>query len=272
MRDFLNYTLVEADKHAIRVSNLLGLLVLVFALIFVLFFIKKLIYRSTRFDISKKYALYQLSKYVLVVFSIIIGFQIFGVNISLILAGSAALLVGLGLGIQNLFSDFVSGIVILIDGTVKVNDIIDVSGIVCKVQDINIRTTTVLTRDDKYIIVPNSEFTRNNIINWTHSEIASRFEIAVGVSYSSDVHLVMKVLEKVAVEQSGILKKPSPFVRFNDYGDSSLAFTLYFWAEEVFRIENIKSEMRVKIFDAFKENGIQIPFPQRDVHIKNPDK
>ena len=96
------------------------------------------------------------------------------------------------------------------------------NGLVCKVQEINLRTTTVLTRDDKYIILPNSQLTHNQIINWTHSDITSRFDIKVGVDYSSDVNLVMKILKDSAIKQDGVKEKPTPFVRFVDYADSSL--------------------------------------------------
>ena len=195
-----------------------------------------------------------------------IGLQILGFNLSVLVAGSAALLVGIGLGLQNLFSDFVSGIIILIDSTVKVDDIIEMNGMVCQVQEINIRTTTVLTRDDKYIILPNSDLTRNQLINWTHSAISSRFEVGVGVDYSSDVKLVMKLLKEAVDKQHGVLKNPDPFVRFINFGDSSLDFSIIFWSEEVFRVENIKSEIRIRIFELFNSNNVAIPFPQRVIH------
>jgi small-conductance mechanosensitive channel len=175
--------------------------------------------------------------------------------------------VGVGLGLQNLFSDFISGILLLLDSSVKVNDVIELNEMVCVVQEINLRTTTVLTRDDKYIILPNTDLTRNQLINWTHSDLASRFEVTVGVDYSSDVKQVMQVLKEAVDSQNHVLKQPSPFVRFTDFGDSSLNFSIIFWSEELFRVENIKSEMRIKIFELFKDNNITIPFPQRVVHI-----
>ena len=192
-----------------------------------------------------------------------------GFNLSVLLAGSAALLVGVGLGLQNLFSDFISGIVLLIDATIKVNDIIEVNGMVCKVMEIKLRTTTVLTRDDKSIILPNTMLTKNQIINWTHSEVDSRFEVNVGVDYATDVPLAMQILKNAAMQHELVFKNPKPFVRFVDYGNSSLQFTVFFWTNEVFRVENVKSDIRVKIFEQFKENNIVIPFPQRVVHIKN---
>ncbi|PJB12327.1 MAG: mechanosensitive ion channel protein MscS [Flavobacteriales bacterium CG_4_9_14_3_um_filter_40_17] len=217
---------------------------------------------------SKKYSLYNLMKYFIIVLAVGISLQILDFNLSVLIAGSAALLVGLGLGLQNLFSDYVSGIIILFDSTVKVGDVIEINGLVCKVEEINLRTTTVLTRNDKYIILPNTDLTRNQLINWTHSDIASRFEVNVGVDYSSDVKLVMKILFEAAINQPGVLKNPKPFTRFTDFGESSLNFSIIFWSEDVFRVENIKSELRVKIFDKLNENNITIPFPQRVVHTK----
>ncbi|WP_338407734.1 mechanosensitive ion channel domain-containing protein [uncultured Flavobacterium sp.] len=266
MKKILNNTLSEIGYFDVKIEIVLTFLVFLIAVFLVLYLIRKAIYKTTKIDLAKKYSIYSLIKYFILVFSFVIGLQILGFNLSVLMAGSAALLVGIGLGLQNLFSDFVSGIIILIDSTVKVDDIIEINGMVCKVQEINIRTTTVLTREDKYIILPNTDLTRNQLINWTHSAISSRFEVNVGVDYSSDVTLVMKILKAAVDKQKGILKKPEPFVRFTDFGESSLDFSIIFWSEEVFRVENIKSEMRIKIFELFNSNNITIPFPQRVVH------
>ncbi|MEO8254551.1 MAG: mechanosensitive ion channel domain-containing protein [Flavobacterium sp.] len=269
MEKILNYEILKVGNDAIYLASILklvGFLLLIFIAILIL---KKAVYKSSRFDIAKKYSIYSLSKYFIYVLASIYGLQIVGFNVSVLLAGSAALLVGVGLGLQSIFSDFISGILILIESTVKVNDVIEVNGVVCVVKEINLRTTTVLTRDDKYIILPNSNLTTSQIVNWTHENISSRFEVLVGVDYSSDVDLVMEILKKVVLTQDGVQKEPAPFVRFINFGDSSLDFSVVFWSEEVFRVRNIQSELRVKIFNAFKENNISIPFPQRVVHIKN---
>ncbi len=268
MKEFFNYKVLQLGNFDLDVSTIFKLGFLVIFVIVSLYGIKKAIYRASRIDIAKKYAIYSLIKYVLLVVTVFAGFQILEFDITILLGGSAALLVGFGLGIQSLFSDFVSGIILLIDSTVKVNDVIDIDGLICRVQEINLRTTTVLTRDDKYIIVPNADLTRNQIINWTHSDLASRFEVSVGVDYSSDVNKVMTILQEAIEQQDGILKNPPPFVRFTDFGDSSLDFSVFFWSEEVFRVENMKSEIRVRIFNLFSKNGIQIPFPQRVVHLR----
>jgi len=269
MNKTLNYELIRVGGDAIYLGSVLKLVGFILLVIIVLFIIKKTINRSNRIDIAKKYSIYALLKYFILVLASIIGLQIVGFDLSILMAGSAALLVGVGLGLQSIFSDFVSGIIILLESTVKVNDVIEVNEVVCVVKEINLRTTTVLTRDDKYIILPNSNLTTSQIVNWTHENVSSRFEVLVGVDYSSDVNQVMEILQKVVQGIEGIQKEPKPFVRFIRFGDSSLDFSVIFWSEEVFRVRNIKSDLRVKIFNAFKENKIAIPFPQRVVHIKN---
>ena len=267
MKDLLNYTIFEDGEFNIKVISIIKLFVFFIIIGLFLKIIKKTIYKIDKIDIAKKYSIYSLVRYLIIVISIISGLQLFGFNLSVLVAGSAALLVGIGLGLQNLFSDFVSGIILLVDSSVKVNDVIEADGLICIVKEINLRTTTVLTRDDKYIILPNSSLTTHQLINWTHNDLASRFEVNVGVDYSSDVTQVMQVLKEAVDSQNGILKDPSPFVRFTDFGDSSLNFSIIFWSEDVFRVENIKSEMRIKIFELFKQNKITIPFPQRVVHL-----
>lgn len=269
MKKIIDYTLFQDGDFNIKVISILKLFVFLIVVILLLKIIRKAIYRVDKIDVAKKYSIYSLVRYLIIVISIISGLQLFGFNLSVLVAGSAALLVGIGLGLQNLFSDFVSGIILLVDSSVKVNDVIELNGLVCTVQEINLRTTTVLTRDDKYIILPNSDLTRNQLINWTHSDLASRFEVAVGVDYSSDVHHVIQILKEAVDSQDGVLKQPDPFIRFTDFGDSSLNFSVIFWSEELFRIESTKSDLRIKIFQLFKENNVTIPFPQRVVHINS---
>ncbi|OIQ18625.1 MAG: mechanosensitive ion channel protein MscS [Flavobacterium sp. MedPE-SWcel] len=269
IKEFLNYVIFSIGDTHVRISSIVALTTFLIIAFLLLKFIKRSIYRTQRFDQAKKYSIYTLIRYVLLVIIIISSLQILGFSLSVLLAGSAALLVGLGLGIQNLFSDYISGIIILIDSSVKVDDIIEVNGIVGRVSEINLRTTSILTRDDKNIILPNSALTGNELINWTHNEKAARFEVIVGVDYSSDVELVMKLLKEAAKEEDSVLSTPEPFVRFIDFGDSSLNFSVHFWVEGVFRVENTKSDIRVRIFQKFNENNITIPFPQRVIHTSD---
>lgn len=254
--------------------TLLTLLYLVVSLSLLLFLSKrfslllqnKILEKRIR-EPGARYSIATILRYLIVFVGFVFIVQSAGFNISSLGLMAGALGVGIGFGLQNLFSDFVSGIILLFDSSVKVGDVIDVDGLVCTVTKINLRTTQVLTRDDKYILLPNTLLTKNRIINWTHNIENSRFDIAVGVDYSSDVDLVTKLMKEAAVEQSGVDKSPEPFVRFSQYGDSALMFTVYFWSANVFRVENIKSDIRKKIFYKFTENNIVIPFPQRTLHI-----
>lgn len=260
IKDLLNETLITIGKTHLKVSSIVTLILFWIVVAFILKIIKKSIYSINHFDDAKKYSIFTLIKYILLVVVLVLSMEIIGFNLSVLLAGSAALLVGLGLGIQNLFSDYISGIVILVDDTVKMNDVIEINGIVGTVQEITLRTTTLQTRDDKYIILPNSDLTRSELINWTHNTKASRFEVAVGVDYSSDVNLVSQLLKEAVAENKEILETPEPFVRFNDFGDSSLNFSVYFW------VEGVRSQVRYLILEKFRQNNISIPFPQRVIH------
>lgn len=271
MNDILDFSLLKLGGHAIRVYSLVSFFAFITIVVLILRLLRKFIFARDKIHVSKKFALYSLLKYIIVVVAVTMGIQILGFNLSVLLAGSAALLVGVGLGLQNLFSDFVSGIIILVDSSIKVDDIIEVNGLVCKVQEIDLRTTTVLTRDGKYIILPNTDLTKNHLINWTHSEVVSRFEVTVGVDYSCDVPTMMNLLGQAVEGVPGVLPQHQPIVRFTDFADSALMFSVLFWSDDVFRVENIKSEIRVRIFEVFKENNITIPFPQRTIHIAGND-
>ncbi|MDI9338638.1 MAG: mechanosensitive ion channel [Alphaproteobacteria bacterium] len=266
MKDVLNYTIFEFGKYNLKLDAVLILAIFMILVFWIIYFEKKTINHALKIDAARKYAIYTLVKYITLVISSVIALQILGFNISVLMAGSAAFLVGLGLGIQNLFSDYISGIVLLTSSTIKVGDIIEMNGMVCKVTDINLRTTTVLTSDDKSLIIPNTNLTRNQLINWTHNEICSRFDVTVGVDYSSDINLVTQILNDIANQQEGVLKDPKPFVRLTDFGDSAINVAVYFWSNNVFGIDNIKSDIRFKIFETFNKNNIILPFPQRVLH------
>lgn len=220
-------------------------------------------------EVGQLHAIYQIIKYFLWVIAIVIILDTLEIKVTILLASSAALLVGLGLGLQQIFQDFVSGIALLFEGTIKVSDIVEIEGgVVGRVREIGIRTSKIETRDNIILIVPNSKFIADNVINWSHLEKKTRFSVKVGVSYGSNVEQVTEVLLNCAREHKEIAKNPSPFVRFADFGESSLNFELFFWSTETFGVENTKSDLRYQIFSEFARNKIQIPFPQRDIHIK----
>jgi small-conductance mechanosensitive channel len=266
MKSTLDYNLFSLGKVNFTITSLISLIIFWVGLITLFYLIKRLIYKLDKIEYNKKYSIVSLLKYFIYFLGVVISLQIIGFDTTIFVAGSTALLVGLGLGIQNLFSDYISGIIILFDSSIKVEDVLDVEGLVCQVKEINLRTTKVVTRDDKYILLPNTDLTRKQVINWTHQKVDSRFEVSVGVDYSSDPDLVKNIMINCAKKNPNINQEPQPFVRFNNFGESSLDFTIYFWTSHVFRVENIQSELRNDILREFRANNIHIPFPQRVLH------
>ena len=226
--------------------------------------------RRTGIDFGKGQTVFQIIKYFAWVITIVFIVSSLGISVTVLMAGSAALFVGLGFGVQSLFNDFVSGLIILFEGTIRINDVVELeSGIIGKVHEIGLRTSKVLTRDNIITIIPNNNFVGKNVINWTYNEHKTRFKVEVGVAYGSDVRLVEKILIACALEHEKIYKEPKPMVQFNNFGESSLDFSLFFWIDDSFWVEMIRSDLRFAINDKFKSHQIQIPFPQRDLHIRS---
>jgi small-conductance mechanosensitive channel len=213
--------------------------------------------------------LYQIIRYFLWVISITLILESLGISITVLIAGSAALLVGVGLGLQQTFNDFISGLILLVEGTTKIGDVLQIDGDVVIIQKIGLRTSKGLNRDDIIVIIPNSLITTNKVINWSHQSKKTRFRINVGVAYGSDVDLVVKILEASALEHPDITDKNLIEARLIDFGNSSLDFQVLFFSDNAFRIEKVKSDIRKIINRKFIENNIVIPFPQRDLHIKS---
>lgn len=272
LKSFLEYQLLESKDFSITVYEILIILLILIITVIIVRVLRRIFRKreeNKQFDPGRSHAIMQILKYVLWITAILISLDTVGIKLTLLLAGSAALLVGLGLGLQQIFQDVLSGIVILFEGSLKVGDIVEIrDDIVGKVIEIGIRTSKIETRDNIIMVVPNSKFVTDIVINWSHMEKKTRFHIDVGVAYGSDVDKVSKVLLHCAEDHEKISATPKPFVRFNDFGNSSLDFQLHFWTTETFQVENIKSAIRFKIDAGFRENGIHIPFPQRDVHIK----
>lgn len=271
-KEFIDYTIIKTDSISLTVFQLIEFILILAVTWILLKTIQKLINRKLKKLESgggSKYALFQILKYFIWVIVFGIALETIGIRFNLLIASSAALLVGLGFGIQQIFNDYISGLLILFEGNLKVQDVIQMEdGTIGRVAEITLRTSKIETRDDFVIIVPNHKLISDNIINWTHIESRTRFQVNVGVAYGSDTSLVEKTLLDCANGHPEIAAEPKPFVRFVDFGDSSLDFQLYFWTEKTFRVENIKSSLRFRIDKAFREKDIRIPFPQRDVHIR----
>ncbi|NLD63797.1 MAG: mechanosensitive ion channel [Bacteroidales bacterium] len=272
IRHFIETVIFRIGKYEVQVSDLLVVLAIFFVTKLILWVIRKAIFRKSngdRREMSNVYSLCQIIKYLLWIFAILFMMQTLGISITVLLAGSAALLVGIGLGLQQTFNDFISGVILLIEGTTRIGDVLEVDGQVVEIQEIGIRTSKGLTRDDIIVIIPNSAITNSKVINWSHQSKRTRFRIDVGVAYGSDVDLVVKILEASALEHPDISHKENIEARFVNFGNSSLDFQLLFFSDDVFRIEKVKSEIRKIINRKFIENNITIPFPQVDLHVKD---
>jgi small-conductance mechanosensitive channel len=269
---FLEMGFYLGDNH-ITVGSILAFLMVMLVTQVVIWFVVLAINRAFSKkgpeSVGQKYTIKKLARYFFYTIGIVVGLQTIGIEVSILLAGSAALLVGLGLGIQHIFDDFFSGFMLLFEGLVKVGDIVDLGDNVVRVEKIDLRTTKVLTRNGNILIVPNAQLTTNILENWSLGNNASRFKIIVGVAYGSDTEKVRSLLLKCALDHEQVLDTPAPRVDFIDFGDSALQFRLFFWANRSWIIDIHTSDLRFAIDKAFRENGIQIPFPQRVVHMPN---
>ncbi len=259
----------EGDR-AINITVGLLLMITVAFIItsFVLKWMRHIFTRKMVLDDKLKFiSLFKFIKYMAYVVVVLITVSMAGIDITILITASAALFVGLGLALQELFQDVIGGIFIIVDKSLSVGDIIEVDGRVGKVLEIKLRTVRALTRDDKVVIIPNHKFIRDIIFNYTQNHKTTRESIKVGVAYGSDVQLVTRILDEIAQIQKGILKNPKPFVLFEDFGDSALLFSLNFYITDSFIAPKLKSEVRYRIDAKFREHNIAIPFPQRDVHL-----
>ncbi|MEM9992113.1 MAG: mechanosensitive ion channel domain-containing protein, partial [Bacteroidota bacterium] len=202
--------------------------------------------------------------------AILVAIQNLSIDLTVIWASITALLVGLGLGLQTTFNDWVSGIILLFEGSVEVGDIIQMDDkTIGTVRKIGVRTSRVETLENVTIIVPNSQLTNDKVINWSHYDNKIRFVVKVGVAYGSDTKLVKGLLLEAARENEFVMTYPSPFVRFVNFGDSSLDFELHIWSQDFLHIEDVKSDLRFSIDQRFRANDVAIPFPQMDIWVKN---
>lgn len=269
--EFLSRSIFSFQGFDFKYFNIFNAIItiLIFRIIKILIkkFILKGYFKRNNIDQGSQFAITKVFTYLITIFTILFVLQALGLKITILLAGSAALLVGIGLGLQQIFNDLICGVILLLEGSVKVNDVIEADALIGKVTKIGLRTSIIITLENISIIVPNSKITSENVINWSHNKPIRRFAVNVGVAYGSDVDLVIKTLKEAASSIKSVNNEYPIDIRFNDFADSSLNFKVLFWTSELMQIESIKSEIRYNIDKLFRANKIAIPFPQRDVHI-----
>ncbi|TMM53198.1 mechanosensitive ion channel [Maribacter algarum] len=268
IKDFLSYRIYDTETVHLTVGTFLSIIIALIIVTYVLRLVHRLVTaKLPEEDKNKFISIFGFLKYVFYVLVVVIILSSSGVNLTVLLTASAALFVGLGFALQYLFQDIISGILIILDQSLHVGDIIEVENKVGRVFEIRLRTTRALTRDDKVLVIPNHKFLTDSIYNYTQNHKTTRESIKIGVAYGSDVKLVTRLLEEVADEQKGVLKNPKAFVLFEDFGDSALQFSLNYYITDSFSDPKTKSSMRYRIDEKFRANDINIPFPQRDVHL-----
>lgn len=273
---FLDLVVYQNAKGTIeiKIGYILLVIIILIATTFVLRWVRKLLTRKMPDeDKVKFFTVFSFVRWLIYLIVLLVVFDSVGIDVTAVFAASAALLIGIGLALQTLFQDIISGVFILVDQSVHVGDIIEIEGKVGRVEEIKLRTTRAVTIDNKVLIIPNHLYLTNSLYNWTQNGETTREGIEVGVAYGSDIELVREILLKIASDNEDVLVHPAPLVLFTDFGDSSLNFKLIVTINDSFQGAMPKSDIRFAIDKAFRENNISIPFPQRDIHIiQKPDQ
>lgn len=273
LNDILNLTLFQIKETPVTVMS-----ILIFLILITVFIVLGVIVRNTlnrkilkRFKVDEgtTYTLSRITQYIIITIGALISFQFVGIDLSGLAVIFGLLSVGIGFGLQNVTSNFISGLIILFERPIKVGDRVTVNNIEGDVTEINIRSTKVRTVNNISIIVPNSEFVSKDVINYSHGDPTYRVDISVGVSYGSDLETVLKALQEVADENSYILSEPRAQVHLIEFGDSSWNMQLRAWIGNVKDHPHVRNELNKAIVRKFREYNVEIPFPQRDLHVKS---
>lgn len=268
----LNYTIYSSEDFIIDLNDILKIVLIVLLANFISFLFIKIVlfryYNRRDINVGAQYSINQLVRYLIYLAFTLIAIESIGISLKLIWGGLAALLVGIGFGLQNVFADFVAGIILLFERSIEVGDTVQLQEGIGLVKKIGLRTSEVELRDSRVVVVPNSSIINNAFLNWDKNHKLTRFTVNVNVAYGSDVEKVRDLLILAAKENRYIVDRPAPFVRFVDFGESALVFEILFWSTVLITIEDVKSDLRFAIDKAFRENGVRIPFPQRDLWIK----
>ena len=267
------FKLWSIDGHPITVKELVSSLLIIllgFLIIkFITWLVRKRLKATTRINENTASIIQKIVYYFLIVFVILFALRILNIPLTAFTFLGGALAIGVGFGTQTLMNNFISGFILLAERPIRVGDLIELDGSRATVEEVGARCTRVKTADNIHILVPNSKFLEQDIINWTLSDKKIRVKITVGVLYGSPVREVERLLLDSAKKHGDVHKNPEPYVRFSDFGDNALIFNLYFWVSmnNIFERLRISSDIRFSIDESFRSAGIVIAFPQRDLHL-----
>lgn len=270
----LDYHLFTLNQQPITVGSLLLFVVLIVVIWVVSQLANKVVLRRVliRFSIDRsiRYNLTRIAHYIFMIIGTLFAVQFVGLDLSALTVIFGLLSVGIGFGLQNITSNFISGVILLFERPIKVGDRVTVGEVEGDVAAINMRATTVNSLRNISIIVPNSDFISGQVTNWSYGDPKIRVDIDVGVSYNSDLDLVLKTLEEVATENSDVLTDPAPQVLLLSFGDSAWDMQLRYWMPSPENYYRVRSDINCAIVRKFRANNIEIPFPQRDFHVRSP--
>lgn len=275
-RDVADYTFVRIGTLHITPLFLIKTTIFLFLLTTIAKAVPRLLlgrlFRHFHVADSQQFALGRFLTYLIFLGGLFVGVQSLGVNLNSLVVFGGALGVGVGLGLQNVVSNFVAGLILLVEQPIRIGDRIQMKDTLGDVVKIAARSTWVCTNDNVVIIVPNSQFIDNAVINWTANDPTVRVSLPVGVSYSADPELVRTLLLEAAHAHPEVLDTPEPDVIFTEYGDNSINFSLRIWtAAHAHTPLTLKSDLYFALFKLFGQHGIELPFPQRDLHIRSSD-
>lgn len=273
---FLNDPLFKLGTMEITLATLLQVIAVVVLVTLLATLTRRLLQSRllsrSKLDLGLQYAIARIVSYGVLALGLLVGLSAIGIDLTSLTVLLGALGIGIGFGLQTTVNNFVSGLILLTERSIQVGDRVEVGTTSGRVTRIGARATSIETNDNITIIVPNSEFVSGRVINWSHAgDGRMRFRITVSVSYSCDAQLVEKLLMEVAAANETVLKEPPPTVAFREFGDNALVFELRVWtATMTHRPGMLRSQINFAIWDKFKQHGIRIPYPQRDLHLSEP--
>lgn len=268
-----NTTLFKIQDTNITISHLLlaGIQILLCWLLakWICKILKNSFFPKFKIDSGLEFVLLKIIHYIVLAFGFYIALASINIPLGALLGFFTLLGVGIGFGLQNLAANFISGIILLFERPVKIGDRITVDDLIGDVVQINLRTTVVNTPDNVSIIIPNSKLLENNLTNWSYGDRRIRVHVPVGVAYGSDIDLVTKLLIEASKKEEHVMKDPAPIAAFLEFGDSSLNFELICWIPDSIIKPAVINALNRAIDKAFREADVEIPFPQRDLHIRS---
>jgi small-conductance mechanosensitive channel len=274
LRHVLHYPLLDLGDSHLTVDGIVKLLMVMALVIiaerFLRRFLRKRVLAHTHLEPDLQYAVSRFAGYCFIVLGFFFAFRVVHLDLSSLAVIVGGLGVGIGFGLQNIISNFISGLIILAERSIALGHRIEVSGVAGQVARINLRSTIVITNDNIAIIVPNSNLITNPVTNWSYGDPKVRLRLPFGVAYGTDIEKLKRVLIHVAEENPAVLKDPPPSLIFIEFGDCSLNFELAVWTIEMAtRPKLFRSDLYFAMERVFRENKIEVPFPQRDIHFRS---